>query len=72
MNGMHASGQMLGNRRCSRKDGVHRTITADMILYEVFLRHGMDPAAEGGMDLYGALWDQAWNLAEGRDFRIAG
>jgi len=35
-----------------------------MVLYQVFLRHGMD--------LYGALWDQAWNLAKGWDFRIAG
>ena len=41
------------------------------VLDPVFLRHGMDPAAEGGMDCYGEQWDQAWNLAKGRDFRIA-
>ncbi len=50
----------------------HDFCDANMVLYEVFLRHGMDPAAEGGMDLYGALWDKVWNMAKGRDFRIAG
>lgn len=42
---------------------------ANVVIYEVFLRHGKDPAAEGGMHHYGALWDQAWNLAKSRDFR---
>ncbi|MBS0499410.1 MAG: hypothetical protein JSR74_03680 [Proteobacteria bacterium] len=42
----------------------HDFCDANMVLYQVFLRHGMD--------LYGALWDQAWNLAKGWDFRIAG
>lgn len=32
-------------------------------------RHG--PAAEVDMALYDVLWDQAWNLAKGPDFRIA-
>lgn len=50
----------------------HDFCDANMFLYDVFLRHGMDPAAEGGMDLYGSLWDQTWNLAKGQDFRIAG
>ena len=50
----------------------HDFCDANMVLYEVFLRHGMDPAAEGGMDLCRALWDEAWNLAKERDFRIAG
>lgn len=48
----------------------HDFCDANIVLYEVFLWHGMDPVAEGGMDLYGALWDQAWNLAKARDFRI--
>lgn len=50
----------------------HDFCDANMVLYEVVLRHGMDPVAEGGMDLYDALWDQAWSLAKARDFRIAG
>ena len=49
----------------------HDFCDANMVLYEVFLQQGMDPAAEGDMDRYSALWDQAWNLAKKRDFRIA-
>lgn len=55
--------------------GVHHShdfCDANVVICESFLRHGMDPAAEGGMDHYSALWDQAWNLAKSRDFRIAG
>lgn len=43
-----------------------------MVLYEVFLWHGMGPATEGSKALYEALWDQAWILGKGRDFRVAG
>lgn len=50
----------------------HDFCDANMVLYEVFLRHGMDPATEEGMELHGALWDQAWNLAKSREFRVAG
>lgn len=50
----------------------HDFCDASTALYEVLLRHRLDPAAEGTMDLYGVLWDQAWSLATGRDFRIAG
>ncbi|WP_119967236.1 hypothetical protein [Simplicispira lacusdiani] len=35
----------------------HDFCDASMALYEVFLRYGLDPAAEGAMDLYGVLWD---------------
>lgn len=51
---------------------LHDFCNANVVIYEVFLRYGMDPAAKGGMDYYGVLWDQAWNLAKSRDFRIAG
>ena len=44
------------------------SITANAVL----LRHGMDPATEEGMQLHGALWDQAWNPAKSRDFRVDG
>lgn len=36
---------------------------ANMILYEVFLQHGRDPATEDGMERHGHLWEQAWSLA---------
>lgn len=50
----------------------HDFCDANMVLYAVFLHHDMDPASEGGMELHGALWDQAWNLAKSRDFRVEG
>jgi hypothetical protein len=50
----------------------HDFCDANVVIYELFLRHGVDPAAEGGRDHYGALWDQAWDLAKSRDFRISG
>lgn len=49
----------------------HDFCDANMVLYEVFLRHGMDPATEEGMERHGALWDQAWNLAKSQEFRVA-
>jgi hypothetical protein len=50
----------------------HDFCDATMVVYAVFLRHRMDRASEGGMELHGALWDQAWNLAKSRDFRVEG
>ena len=47
------------HNRAETAPGECHSRDADMVLYEVFLRHGMDPAAEGVMDLYRALWDQA-------------
>jgi len=49
----------------------HDFCDANMVLYAVFMRHGMDPVSEDGMERHGALWDQAWNLAKSREFRIA-
>lgn len=50
----------------------HDFCDANMVLYEVFLRNSMDPATEEGMELHGALWDQVWNLAKSREFRVGG
>lgn len=50
----------------------HDFCNANMVLYEVFLQHGIDPATEEGIELHGALWDRAWNLAKSREFRVAG
>lgn len=48
----------------------HDFCDANVVLYEVFLSHGMDPADEGGMDKWGHLWDEAWNLAKAREFHF--
>ena len=48
----------------------HDFCDANMFLYDVFMKYGMNPAAEGGMDQWGALWDQAWNLAKSKEFQI--
>ena len=49
----------------------HDFCDANMFLHEVFMTYGMDVADAGGMEKYGHLWDQAWNLAKSRGFRIA-
>ena len=49
----------------------HDFCEANMVLYAVVMRHGIDPVSEEGMERHGALWDQAWNLAKSREFRIA-
>jgi hypothetical protein len=48
----------------------HDFCDANMFLYDVFMKYGMNPADEGGMDQWGELWDQAWNLAKSRGFQI--
>lgn len=48
----------------------HDFCDANMILYDVFKKYGMDPVAEGGVDQLGELWDQAWNLAKSKEFQI--
>lgn len=50
----------------------HDFCDANMVIYAVFLRRGMDPASECGMERHGDLWDQAWNLAKSQDFRVEG
>jgi hypothetical protein len=46
----------------------HDFCDANVVMHEVFLAHGMDPADEGGMDQWGCLWNATWNLAKDRGF----
>jgi hypothetical protein len=46
----------------------HDFCDANELLLEVFHSHGMDVADEGGLDRWGKLWDDAWNLAKERGF----
>lgn len=48
----------------------HDFCDANVVLHDVFLANGMDPADEGGMEKWGSLWDAAWNLAKSREFRV--
>ena len=50
----------------------HDFCDANMVLYAVFLQHEMDVADEGGMDRWGELWDQVWNMAKAEEFLISG
>jgi len=47
----------------------HDFCDANVVLHEVFLSHGMDPAEEGGMAKWGRLWDDSWNLAKANKFQ---
>lgn len=47
----------------------HDFCDANMFLYDVFMKYGMNPVEEGGMGRWGGLWDSAWNLAKGRGFK---
>lgn len=46
----------------------HDFCDANMFLYDVFMKYGMNPVEEGGMDRWGDLWDDAWNMAKGAGF----
>lgn len=48
----------------------HDFCDANMFLYDVFMKYGMDPAEEGGMERWGDLWDRVWNLAKSKEFQI--
>jgi len=48
----------------------HDYCDANMVLHEVFLKHGMDIADEGGRERWGGAWDAAWNLAKSKLFWI--
>lgn len=41
-----------------------------MFLYDVFMKYGMNPVEEGGLDRWGDLWDRAWNMAKAAEFKI--
>ena len=49
----------------------HDFCDANVVLHEVFLAHGMDPADEGGMEKWGSLWNETWMLAKGLGFNDA-
>lgn len=48
----------------------HDFCDANVVLLDVFLAHGMDPADEGGMEKWGNLWDETWTLAKGIGFDV--
>ena len=73
--GPHNMREVVERNRAETAPGCchsHDFCDANMVLYEVFLRHGMSPATEEGMERHGALWNQTWNLAKSREFRVAG
>lgn len=47
----------------------HEFSDANVLLYDVFKKCGMDPAAKGGMVTGADLSNNAWNLANARGFR---
>jgi hypothetical protein len=53
-----------GSRICHS----HDFCDANEVLLGVFHSHDMDVAGEGGLDRWGKLWDDAWNLAKERGF----
>lgn len=66
-------GEVVERNRTETVPGIchsHDFCDANMFLYDVFMKYGMNPAAEGGMDKWGELWDQAWNLAKSRGFSV--
>jgi len=48
----------------------HDFCDANMFLYDVFIRYGMDITEEGGLDRWCGLWNATWNLAKSREFRL--
>jgi len=48
----------------------HDYCDANMVLHNVFVKHGMDIADEGGRERWGVAWDAAWDLAKSNDFWV--
>ncbi|MBI3230487.1 MAG: hypothetical protein HYZ45_10005 [Burkholderiales bacterium] len=42
----------------------HDFCDANVVMHDIFLAHGMDPAEQGGAERWGPLWDDAWSLAK--------
>lgn len=64
--------EVVARNRSETAPGIchsHDFCDANMVLYEVFMKYGMDPADEGGMDRWGDLWDRSWNLAKSKEFQ---
>ena len=40
----------------------------NMVLHEVFMKYGMDVADEGGVEKWGALWNETWDKAKAAEF----
>lgn len=62
---------LVGKNRTEASLGIchsHDYCDANMVLHEVFLKHGMDIADEGGRERWGDAWDAAWNLAKSKEF----
>ena len=55
----------------SRICHTHDFCDANVVLFDVFMKHGMDIADEGGRDRWGKLWDESWQMAKASDFWAA-
>ena len=65
--------QVVERNRAEKSPGVchsHDFCDANMFLYDVFMKYGMNPVEEGGMDRWGDLWDRSWNMAKAAEFKI--
>lgn len=46
----------------------HDFCDTNMVLHNVFVKHGIDIADEGGRDRWGILWHDVWNKAKSAEF----
>ena len=62
---------ILRNRRQKNANICHSHDFCDtnIVMHDVFMRYGMDVTDEGGLDRWGRLWDETWNLAKANEFR---
>ena len=64
--------EVVRRNRAEASPGIchsHDFCDANMFLYDVFMKYGMNPVEEGGMDRWGDLWDRAWNMAKASEFK---
>ncbi len=65
--------EVIRRNRAEASPGIchsHDFCDANMFLYDVFMKYGMNPVEEGGLDRWGDLWDRAWNMAKAAEFKI--
>lgn len=63
--------ELVQKNRSEENPGIchsHDYCDANVVLHEVFMKHGMDVADEGGRERWGELWDATWNFAKSNDF----
>lgn len=48
----------------------HDFCDANMVLYKVFKKYGMDVATQRGLQKWADLWASVWALARAREFRV--